>query len=67
VVFGSMVALFGVEVLPFVLAQAVIGFFLLEAVNYIEHYGLLRRTLHGGTSRYGTFPKHRSCRRATPA
>jgi alkane 1-monooxygenase len=48
VLFGSMIALFGAEVIPFILAQAVIGFFLLEAVNYIEHYGLLRRTLPDG-------------------
>ncbi|MEO0424183.1 MAG: alkane 1-monooxygenase [Pseudomonadota bacterium] len=33
----------GAAVLPLLLAQAVIGFSLLEGVNYIEHYGLLRR------------------------
>jgi len=29
-------------VLPYLLIQAVIGFSLLEVVNYLEHYGLLR-------------------------
>jgi alkane 1-monooxygenase len=42
VLFGALVAGFGVEVLPFLIAQAVIGFSLLEVVNYLEHYGLLR-------------------------
>jgi hypothetical protein len=30
-------------VLPFLLLQAVVGFTVLEAVNYLEHYGLLRQ------------------------
>jgi len=42
VLFGGLVALFGVEVLPWLVVQAVVGFSLLEAVNYLEHYGLLR-------------------------
>jgi alkane 1-monooxygenase len=29
--------------LIFLVAQAVLGFSLLEAVNYLEHYGLLRQ------------------------
>jgi alkane 1-monooxygenase len=40
--FGLMVALFGVRSLPWLLLQAVIGVALLETVNYVEHYGLLR-------------------------
>ncbi|MBF6078779.1 alkane 1-monooxygenase [Nocardia beijingensis] len=42
VLFGGLVAAFGYQVLPWLLLQAVIGFGLLETVNYVEHYGLLR-------------------------
>jgi alkane 1-monooxygenase len=48
VLFGAMVAIFGVGVLPFVVIQAVVGLCLLEVVNYIEHYGLLRQKLPNG-------------------
>jgi alkane 1-monooxygenase len=43
VLFGGLVAAFGIGIAPYLLLQAVIGFSLLEAVNYVEHYGLLRR------------------------
>jgi alkane 1-monooxygenase len=46
--FGVLSAAFGVEVLPWLAVQAVIGFCLLEVVNYLEHYGLLRRTREDG-------------------
>jgi alkane 1-monooxygenase len=39
---------FGPTVLPWLLGQAVIGFCLLEAVNYLEHYGLRRQRLANG-------------------
>jgi alkane 1-monooxygenase len=42
VLFAALTAVFGPVVLPFLLGQAVIGFCLLEVVNYLEHYGLLR-------------------------
>ncbi|MEV0359616.1 alkane 1-monooxygenase [Nocardia sp. NPDC050697] len=42
VLFGGLVLAFGVAVLPWLLVQAVIGAVLLETVNYVEHYGLLR-------------------------
>ncbi|MGW6425679.1 alkane 1-monooxygenase [Nocardia sp. NPDC055053] len=42
VLFGSLVLAFGPAILPWLALQAVIGFGLLEAVNYVEHYGLLR-------------------------
>ncbi|WP_239003474.1 alkane 1-monooxygenase [Nocardia panacis] len=42
VLFATLVAIFGVAALPWLLLQAVIGFALLETVNYVEHYGLLR-------------------------
>ena len=34
-------------VLPYLLIQAVLGFSLLEVVNYLEHYGLLREQARG--------------------
>ncbi|MFC3966536.1 alkane 1-monooxygenase, partial [Nocardia jiangsuensis] len=42
VLFGGLVVAFGLAVLPWLLLQAVIGAALLETVNYVEHYGLLR-------------------------
>ncbi len=48
VLWGVLLALFGVGVLPYLLIQAVFGFSLLEAVNYLEHYGLLRQQLPSG-------------------
>ena len=53
VLWGALVLAFGVGILPFLLIQAVIGFSLLEVVNYLEHYGMLRqRTGADGTGRY---------------
>jgi alkane 1-monooxygenase len=43
VLFAAVVAWLGPGVLPLLLAQAVVGFSLLEVVNYLEHYGLLRQ------------------------
>jgi alkane 1-monooxygenase len=45
---GAMIALFGVKVLPFLLIQAAYGASLLEVVNYLEHYGLGRKQLASG-------------------
>ncbi len=42
VLFAVLTAVFGLVVLPYLLVQAVIGFSLLEVVNYLEHYGLRR-------------------------
>ena len=42
--------LFGISGLLFAVLAAIVGFVLLETVNYIEHYGLLR--LHTKTGRY---------------
>lgn len=42
VLFAALVFAFGWSALPFLLVQALYGASLLEAVNYIEHYGLLR-------------------------
>ena len=43
VLFGALIAFFGPAVIPFLIIQAVFGFSLLENVNYLEHYGLLRQ------------------------
>ncbi|HWF32369.1 MAG TPA: alkane 1-monooxygenase [Solirubrobacteraceae bacterium] len=48
VLFAALVAAFGVVVLPYLLIQAVLGFSLLEVVNYLEHYGLLRQRREDG-------------------
>jgi alkane 1-monooxygenase len=48
VLFGGVIVAFGPEVIPFVVIQAVFGFSLLEVVNYIEHYGLLRQKVANG-------------------
>lgn len=45
---AALVAAFGWVVLPLFLLQALYGACTLEAVNYIEHYGLLRRREAGG-------------------
>jgi alkane 1-monooxygenase len=43
VLWGALIAVFGPALIPFLIIQAVFGFSLLEAVNYLEHYGLLRQ------------------------
>ncbi|MDB1090087.1 alkane 1-monooxygenase [Streptomyces sp. ACA25] len=55
--FGVLSAVFGPTVLPMLLAQAVIGFCLLEVVNYLEHYGLLRQRTASGRYERCT-PRH---------
>ena len=39
---------FGVSALIFSIAIAIVGFLLLETINYIEHYGLQRKKLDSG-------------------
>ena len=46
--FGGLIAIFGWRVAPWLAVQAVIAFSLLEVVNYLEHYGLLRQRLEDG-------------------
>ena len=59
VLFAGLTAVFGIEILPWLLVQAVFGFSLLEVVNYLEHYGLLRQKRDDGTDRYErTRPEH---------
>ncbi len=57
VLFAALAVVFGPIVLPYLLLQAVLGFSLLEVVNYLEHYGLLRQRREDG--RYErTRPEH---------
>src|SRR6188768_777453 len=48
VLWGAVVAWLGVGVLPYLLVQAVVGLSLLEVVNYMEHYGMLRQKVGVG-------------------
>lgn len=48
VLFGALAAIFGWQVLPFLLIQAAYGASLLESVNFLEHYGLLRQKTASG-------------------
>ena len=50
VLWGAMIAWLGVGILPYLVIQAVVGFSLLEVVNYMEHYGMLRQK-RGGPDR----------------
>ena len=57
VLYAGLVLAFGAVVLPYLVAQSVLGFCLLEVVNYLEHYGLLRQRREDG--RYErTRPEH---------
>jgi alkane 1-monooxygenase len=46
--FAVLAVVFGPVVLPYLLLQAVLGFSLLEVVNYLEHYGLRRNKREDG-------------------
>ncbi|QIX25195.1 alkane 1-monooxygenase [Nocardioides sp. JQ2195] len=48
VLFGAMIAIFGIGITPYLVIQAVVGFSLLEVVNYMEHYGMLRQKVGVG-------------------
>lgn len=53
VLWGALVAWLGVGIAPYLLLQAVVGFSLLEVVNYMEHYGMLRQRVGvGARERY---------------
>lgn len=43
VLFAALVVGFGLEVLPWLVGQAVVGIFMMETINYLEHYGLRRQ------------------------
>ncbi|MCK0091109.1 alkane 1-monooxygenase [Rhodococcus sp. HNM0563] len=48
VLFAALIAAFGIGIAPYLAIQAVFGFSLLEVVNYLEHYGLLRQRTPSG-------------------
>ena len=48
VFWGVMIAVFGVALVPYVLINAFYGSSLLESVNYLEHYGLVRQKQASG-------------------
>lgn len=48
VLWAALIAMFGPALIPFLIVQAVYGFSLLESVNYLEHYGLLRQKTANG-------------------
>jgi alkane 1-monooxygenase len=55
--YATLIAVFGRKVIPFIAIQAVYGFSLLEVINYVEHYGLLRQKKENG-SYERTRPEH---------
>ncbi|WP_345349176.1 alkane 1-monooxygenase [Rhodococcus olei] len=48
VLFAALLVGYGWSIAPWLALQAVFGVVFLEAVNYLEHYGLLRRKLDDG-------------------
>ncbi|MGB9011774.1 MAG: alkane 1-monooxygenase [Aeromicrobium sp.] len=48
VLWGGLMIAFGWQILPFLIIQALAGIWLLESVNYLEHYGMKRRVLESG-------------------
>jgi alkane 1-monooxygenase len=48
VLWAALLIAFGPSILPYMIVQAVFGFSLLEVVNYIEHYGLMRQKKDDG-------------------
>lgn len=45
---GALMIAFGWEIFPYLVIQAVLGIWLLESVNYLEHYGMKRAKLESG-------------------
>ena len=48
VLWAVLLLVFGLGILPYLLLQAAVGIVLLEIVNYLEHYGMLRLKEHTG-------------------
>jgi len=48
VLWGGLTIAFGWEILPYLVLQAVAGIWLLESVNYLEHYGMKRKRVESG-------------------
>jgi alkane 1-monooxygenase len=51
VLWSALIAWLGVGITPYLVLQAVVGFTLLEVVNYMEHYGMLRQKVGVGERR----------------
>jgi len=48
-----LIAWLGVQIVPYLVLQAFVGFTLLEIINYLEHYGMLRQRVGApGSERY---------------
>lgn len=45
---GGLMIAFGWQIFGYLVVQAVVGIWLLESVNYLEHYGMLRQQLPSG-------------------
>lgn len=60
VLWAAMIAWLGTGIAPYLIVQAIIGLTLLEAVNYLEHYGMLRQVVGvPGKERYERVdPRH---------
>ena len=48
VLWGALMVVLGWQILPLLVIQAIVGFSLLEVVNYMEHYGMLRQKVGVG-------------------
>jgi alkane 1-monooxygenase len=48
VLWGGLMIAFGWQIFPYLVLQAVAGIWLLESVNYLEHYGMKRQKLESG-------------------
>ncbi len=48
VLWGAVIAWLGIGITPYLVIQAVVAFSLLEVVNYMEHYGMLRQKVGVG-------------------
>jgi alkane 1-monooxygenase len=48
VLWGALMLAFGWQILPYLVLQAAVGIWLLESVNYLEHYGMKRDKLESG-------------------
>ncbi len=48
VLWGALIAWLGPGITPYLVIQAVVGFSLLEVVNFMEHYGMLRQQVGVG-------------------
>jgi alkane 1-monooxygenase len=56
--YGGLLVVFGLEILPFLLIQTAFAWWQLTSANYIEHYGLLRAKQPNG--RYERCQPHHS-------